>query len=1192
MAIYLNPNADPFSLLAEPTTRAPDAAGEQLVPILAHSSAAQVLDNELARYCRGEIRGRSFLIGGHRGVGKTTMLDDVLLRYHRQALTREIRDRRGTLLSRRQPGPAVLKPLPVYLLGPALFDEGDEPGPGPAGAAGEQAPPRRRQQNAQDPGKMTQRVLVQAVLGLHHAVSQEFHARFRQLPAGTDGAEMAELVAQFRIELNEAPSPARLREYWRRVGRLVDGVLFPPDGRERQGWNEIVALTGMNHVFQRVNGLLQEQRDDNRSHSRTTELGHGVDARTAELVKSLAALGSGAAVGAAGAVSQGSAAGLLLGLVTAVGGALFLRLSSTTTSRRVISTDTKFVPDLTVKTLHRVMPDLLERLRSAGLAPVFVVDELDKVNDLARRIDPLIRDLKKLFAESSFTCLLVDRGYYEYLLIRDEQEQHGDGSPPPTGAAGVPPAAQADTGAMGRYFSYFSHRVFVTYRPVDLHDYLQRLLRVEPDDPAQQDGAEVLRWVLLHRARLNPLQLNREIEALRGEDDRLRVPPHLAQLQHNRIDVTLQCAVELALARPELAAWVARRPRMHQPLIDAAYYVSACFERDQTRQGQGHASDKLDLTATGREAFRGYLLHRMNLYANESAPKDQEAKARWAQERRAVEDGALPEQDLRRLYEVARQVALTVAYTAHRDAFEEAWRAAQAEQPDALSQPSRALFDLLLLGATAQGQRILRPVDDGQPGSLMFRWLYLPSGQASPDGTRHRIEDEGPRVEKRWQALQRLLNEAAWPDAPEVSDERDTLRRMIEQVQLIRSSERWPMLRQAAVSMARPAPTTPERELADQLARLREFLDRCQADPHLGAALHRALVCAAAVEGLADLPKASPGLEVGLEALGRGLRFDACTTKSSAERLRQLQAAIADTIGETLRPPTQQAPSPWPEAAALRADVGHAFTLGRAAAAAAALEPEAYWKAVAERVQAERENALRSPTPGAEPVAATLTEIRGWLARKPEQRPVDLDLFRMTLRRWTTVLRLALAPQAGDLPRWMAAQALERLGAASLDSDAQQQLLEHLARPPDTSSATDELRDEVARRDLWNGPRLHRRAALVVTSKPRSVSDAWNVSPGAGLVLVATVPEALELLAAGLVQALRAWGQPLRLAIEQPAPARQDLARLRAYLQAHAGGSELCWIYGERHAGQQTPALIAPRSADELWSRAASPTAP
>ncbi|MDB5846580.1 MAG: hypothetical protein JWP29_332 [Rhodoferax sp.] len=94
MPIYIRRNAEPFSALATP-------GDIQILPIAAQSQGSRVLEQEMQRYCAGQVRGRSFLISGHRGSGKTTMVDSAVLRFQQQALD----------------GAVKHKPLPVYLQG-------------------------------------------------------------------------------------------------------------------------------------------------------------------------------------------------------------------------------------------------------------------------------------------------------------------------------------------------------------------------------------------------------------------------------------------------------------------------------------------------------------------------------------------------------------------------------------------------------------------------------------------------------------------------------------------------------------------------------------------------------------------------------------------------------------------------------------------------------------------------------------------------------------------------------------------------------------------------------------------------------------------------------------------------------------------------------------------------------------------
>src|SRR4051812_34484022 len=100
------------------TPRARESLGE---PVLIKSKAYDQLLYELRRYCDGQTSGRSFLIAGHRGSGKTTLVLSAL-----QNLLREVRDR-------------PLRPLNIQLLGPSLLPdpkEKDLAEPGKGAASG------------------------------------------------------------------------------------------------------------------------------------------------------------------------------------------------------------------------------------------------------------------------------------------------------------------------------------------------------------------------------------------------------------------------------------------------------------------------------------------------------------------------------------------------------------------------------------------------------------------------------------------------------------------------------------------------------------------------------------------------------------------------------------------------------------------------------------------------------------------------------------------------------------------------------------------------------------------------------------------------------------------------------------------------------------------------------------------------
>jgi Cdc6-like AAA superfamily ATPase len=98
--------ADPLSALAlDALATRRDAREEQSVSI--RSDAMRVLVAELRRYCDLEVGGRSFLISGHRGAGKTTMIQHAFREVFLAAKARRL----------------LLRPVYVQLHGPSLFPD-------------------------------------------------------------------------------------------------------------------------------------------------------------------------------------------------------------------------------------------------------------------------------------------------------------------------------------------------------------------------------------------------------------------------------------------------------------------------------------------------------------------------------------------------------------------------------------------------------------------------------------------------------------------------------------------------------------------------------------------------------------------------------------------------------------------------------------------------------------------------------------------------------------------------------------------------------------------------------------------------------------------------------------------------------------------------------------------------------------
>ena len=145
-----------------------------------------LLEHELRRYCNQEVTGRSFLIAGHRGSGKTTLVYGTFQRVLEEIGREDTRQ---------------LRPLLVLLQGPNLLPSPEENNAASAAKAeGEAATKDPR------PSEM-ENVLIQITLGLYRSLAQEFTRCFQRVKLGGRFVgllafyEGIELPAQFELEL-------------------------------------------------------------------------------------------------------------------------------------------------------------------------------------------------------------------------------------------------------------------------------------------------------------------------------------------------------------------------------------------------------------------------------------------------------------------------------------------------------------------------------------------------------------------------------------------------------------------------------------------------------------------------------------------------------------------------------------------------------------------------------------------------------------------------------------------------------------------------------------------------------------------------------------------------------------------------------------------------------------------------------
>ena len=436
--------------------------------ILASCDGSRELEQELRRYCSGELDGRSFLVAGLRGSGKTWLVENAVgeLQHGSGAATR-------------------MRALRVSVQGPHIFEVLDEPPREPSSATtpataqqgahasvsltvnrGRTAPPASPLASSVDEARdalhrqaqrrrLFQHVLETVVFSLHSALSAEFVRRFREIARQRDDARLHELAAALEISLPEGPSPAEMRAFWHSADALERGVLFPGRKLAGRGMRELSALSGMSYAYKRVAGEVQAKFSEQQSASDTHESsGQQWATQIGDLAKPLTAVLAGAFVTAGAAVKQDLLPAALLGMATAAVAAIVLRLSSKRIRHDEDKRDLTFLPKTDAASLERVLPELIRRLKVAGLAPVIVVDELDKVENLWDKLTTygLLDHFKKLFAEQVFTCLLVNRSFMEELTIRERADPYAS------------------------FHSYFSRRVLVSFEPAEVHDYLEKLI--------------------------------------------------------------------------------------------------------------------------------------------------------------------------------------------------------------------------------------------------------------------------------------------------------------------------------------------------------------------------------------------------------------------------------------------------------------------------------------------------------------------------------------------------------------------------------------------------------------------------------------------------------------------------------------------------------------------------------------------
>lgn len=245
-----------------------------------------LLKRDLDRYAKGQVRGRSYLIGGHRGAGKSALVQRAAELLAAETMRESVKEN-GAL----DAGP-IQRPLLVKLHGPSMLEvqptgvrppakdqsaaesAGSQEGTGTDQTSAPKDPVAEGKQTAPDPAggppvtPGTHAALVQITIGLYRALAGEaatgYRAHARRAAERLRSGDFTELATQLALDLDSGAPPARLRSYWSGLGRLAKGVLWPNSadatldahGMGDQGLRELVALATAAQAFQVCTGRI------------------------------------------------------------------------------------------------------------------------------------------------------------------------------------------------------------------------------------------------------------------------------------------------------------------------------------------------------------------------------------------------------------------------------------------------------------------------------------------------------------------------------------------------------------------------------------------------------------------------------------------------------------------------------------------------------------------------------------------------------------------------------------------------------------------------------------------------------------------------------------------------------------------------------------------------------------------------
>src|SRR5262249_6491179 len=150
---------------------------------------------------------------------------------------------------------------------------------------------------------------------------------------------------------------------------------------------------------------------------------------------------------------------------------------------------------------EREFPKLLARVKDVGFAPIFVLDELDKMEDANEKLVSFLRYSKHLVTAEAAFLFLTNRDYYERLVREDR--------------------TSTDNLLTKTFYTY---RIFVRYEPDNFRRFL--LSRIDQSnwrpDEKEKLTLGLIAWatIIMYNTAMLPFDFNRQLMLMVDETGR------------------------------------------------------------------------------------------------------------------------------------------------------------------------------------------------------------------------------------------------------------------------------------------------------------------------------------------------------------------------------------------------------------------------------------------------------------------------------------------------------------------------------------------------------------------------------------------------------------------------------------------------------------------------------------------------